>query len=331
MQLGRLEGLDVRDVWKNEPRDFTFWLAEAENLGLLGDALGLRLELVAREKSVGPFAADIVAQDPSRNLTIVIENQLEPTDHRHLGQIITYAAGVKANVLVWIAPEFREEHRAAIDWLNQASLAGFDFFAIQIEAYRIGGSLPAPQFNIVSKPNSWSKRAAARHELAGDDLTDSQQRWKTYWGGLKAIASDRYPALRDRATSSSNWLQILSITKSRDLQFAFNLTAPRGGLRVELYIDGTLAKAAFRAIEADRAAIERAFGGEFTWEPLPDARACRVCAYMPSATGADHVFPGAQYEWLVTTAPRFLEAFRPLVERMSPQTLTAAEQETAEG
>lgn len=331
ISLGRLESLDVREVWKSEPRDFTAWLAEAENLGLLGDALGLHLELEARERSVGPFAADIVARDPGQNLTVVIENQLEPTDHKHLGQIITYAAGVRANALVWIAPEFRDEHRAAIDWLNQASVAGFDFFAVQIEAYRIGDSLPAPRFNIVSKPNSWIKRATAGRGQVESEPTEGQQRWKSYWSGLKSVVGDRFPALSERATASGNWQQIVSMSKSRDLFFAFNLTAPRGGLRIELYIDGNLAKAAFRALEADNSAAESAFGGALVWEPLPDARACRICAYMPNATGADHAQPAVQYEWLIVTAPRFIAALRPFVDRISPTALAASEQAISEG
>ena len=329
--LGRLEGLDVRDVWKSEPRDFTAWLSEAENLSLLGDALGLRLELEARERSVGPFSADLVAKDPDQGLTIIIENQLEPTDHRHLGQIITYAAGVQANAVVWIAPEFREEHRAAIDWLNSASIPGFDFFAVQIEAYRIADSLPAARFAIISKPNSWVKRASEARRQAEGELSEGKQRWSEYWGRLKVAAASRFPAVTERATATGNWQPIVSISKSPELWFAFNLTAPKGGLRVELYIDGSLAKSAFRALETEAASIQAQIVDELIWELTPNARASRVCLYMPEATGADHTQPAQQYEWLVTTAPRFISTLRPFIDRLSAADLSARDQAATEG
>jgi hypothetical protein len=289
------------------------------------------LELEARERSVGPFSADIVARDPGNNLTIVIENQLESTDHKHLGQIITYAAGVQANAIVWIAPEFRDEHRAAIDWLNQASTSGFDFFAVQIEAYRIGDSLPAPRFNIVSKPNSWVKRAGEARRQAEGELSEGKQRWSGYWSGLKAAAGNRFPALSERATATGNWQPIVSISKSRDLYFAFNLTAPRGGLRVELYIDGPLAKAAFRVLETEDVSIQSQLAEPLAWELIPDARASRVCVYMPGAAGADHNQPALQYAWLIATAPKFIAVLRSFVDRISPSALWAREQATTEG
>ena len=328
--LGRLVSVPVREVWRNEPRGFTAWLAEPENLAVLGDALGLHLELEGREQAVGPFAADIVARDSANNLIVVVENQLEPTDHRHLGQIITYAAGVQARVLVWIAPEFREEHRAAIDWLNQASVADFDFFAVQIEAYRIGDSDPAPRFNIVAKPNSWVKNITYTRRRVDVEPTEARQRWLAYWTGLKDTAHGRFSALAERALSSSNWQQLLSISRSRELSFAFNLTGSRGGLRVELYIDGSLAKAAFRSLETQKEAIESFCSFPFVWEPLPDARACRICTYMPGATGVDHVRPAEQYEWLIATAPKFIDVLRSFVERISPAHLSSSEQATTE-
>jgi hypothetical protein len=267
----------------------------------------------------------------------VIENQLDATDHKHLGQIITYAAGIQANVLVWIAPEFRDEHRAAIDWLNQASISGFDFFAVQIEAYRIGVSLPAPRFNIVSKPNSWVKRVTAARRQAEIEPNEGRQRWVTYWAGLQGAAQNRFPAISDRATATSNWQPIVSITKGKDLFFQFNLSAPRGALRVELYIDGSLAKAAFRALETDRKAIETAFGATLTWDLIPDARASRISAYMPKVAGvldeggANHLRPTSQYEWFITTAPKFIAALRSFIEGINVGSLAANERDEGDG
>ena len=157
-KLGRLEHVDLRSVWANEAGDFTPWLAQDENLALLGETIGIALELEAQEKEVGPFRADILCRDTATDDWVLVENQLEHTDHVHLGQLMTYAAGLKAVTIVWVARAFTEEHRAALDWLNEITDERFNFFGLEVEVWRIGGSLSAPKFNIVSKPNEWTRR-----------------------------------------------------------------------------------------------------------------------------------------------------------------------------
>ena len=144
-QLGKLEKVDLRTVWTNEAADFTPWLAEEGNLERLADIIGLDLELEATEKSVGPFSADILCKDTVNDQWVLVENQLERTDHRHLGQLLTYAAGLNAVTVVWIAERFTEEHRAALDWLNEITGEGTDFFGLEIELWRIGKSPAAPK------------------------------------------------------------------------------------------------------------------------------------------------------------------------------------------
>jgi hypothetical protein len=157
--LSRLHRVDLREAWKSEPADFTPWLARPENLELLGESLGIQLELESIEKSVGPFAADILCKDPVSEQWVLIENQLEQTDHTHLGQIITYSAGLNAVTVIWIAGQFVDQHRAALDWLNEITAEGTDFFGVEVELWRIGSSPQmAPKFNVVSKPNAWSKQ-----------------------------------------------------------------------------------------------------------------------------------------------------------------------------
>ena len=120
MNLGRLKRIDdLREVWKTEAQDFTPWLAKEENLTLLGETLNLELELEAVEKDVGPFRADILCRDIDDDSLVLVENQVERTDHRHLGQILTYAAGLNTVTIVWVAKSFTDEHRAALDWLNE--------------------------------------------------------------------------------------------------------------------------------------------------------------------------------------------------------------------
>src|SRR6516162_11307593 len=172
--LGRLVSVPLREVWAHESNDFTTWLADTENLSLLADTLNLGpLQLQGTEVPVGNFFIDILARDVDDRM-VVIENQFGPTDHTHLGQILTYVAGQEGHAtVVWIAEVIREEHRAAIDWLNASTIEGFDFFAVEIQTLRIGTSAPAPRFNVVAKPNDWSRGVIrASRGAAGSQLDD---------------------------------------------------------------------------------------------------------------------------------------------------------------
>jgi hypothetical protein len=160
--LGRLQRVGLREVWPDEAVQFTPWLASAENLGLLGETIGMELIAEGTEAPVGGFAADIVARNVADNSVVVIENQLEQTDHAHLGQILTYLAGVDAKTVIWIARRIRDEHRAAVEWLNTNTIEAFRFFAIEVELWRIGESSPAPRFSVVVKPNAWIKAERAQ-------------------------------------------------------------------------------------------------------------------------------------------------------------------------
>ena len=159
VQLSRLEPVELRDIWETEHNHFTPWLGG--NLDLLGDVLGIRLEKIQQEKPVGPFRADIACRDTSDDSWVLIENQLEATDHVHLGQVLTYAAGLNAATIIWIARRFTDEHRATLDWLNENSTPNIQFFGLEIEVSKIDDSQPAARFNIVSKPNAWTKGPAS--------------------------------------------------------------------------------------------------------------------------------------------------------------------------
>ena len=180
--LGRLERVELRVAWTSESGDFTPWLAQDENLKLLGNTIDLDLELEAQEKSVGPFRADILCKETTNGAWVLIENQLERTDHTHLGQLLTYAAGLEAVNIVWIAERFTEEHRATLDWLNEISDERFNFFGLEVELWRISDSPLAPKFNIVSKPNDWTKKisGAATH-FRSAEVSERQQLWLEYW------------------------------------------------------------------------------------------------------------------------------------------------------
>ena len=178
-RLGRIERVGVREVWPNEASDFTPWLAD--NLGLLGEALGMDLQHVQVEAPVGGFSLDILARDRDSGALVAIENQLEGTDHGHLGQVLTYAAGYDARIVIWVTPQFREEHRAAIDWLNRWTPEEIAFYGVEVRAIKIGGSLPAPEFRPVAFPNGWSKQARQR---ASSDQSSQQGKMRQFFTPL---------------------------------------------------------------------------------------------------------------------------------------------------
>ena len=157
MELGFLEEVNVRELWKHEQYDFSNWLAKEKSMELLGDVLGLTLTDVDKEVYVGSYRCDLVAKDEATGIKVIIENQLEASNHDHLGKLITYASGLDASVIVWIVTQAREEHRSAIEWLNNNTNENLSFFLLELHAYKIGNSLPAPKFETIEKPNGFIK------------------------------------------------------------------------------------------------------------------------------------------------------------------------------
>jgi hypothetical protein len=193
LPLGRLERIELRAGWPHEAASFTPWLAQTENLRLLGETLGLTLEPEGTEMSVGPFRADILCRDVGQDRLVLIENQLEQTDHTHLGQTLTYTAGLNASVVIWVAKSFTEEHRAALDWLNDATDQRFHFFGVEVELWSIGGSLPAPRFNVVVKPNDWSRTVSrAARSVQSGEITELGQERLAYWTAFRQTL-DQHP------------------------------------------------------------------------------------------------------------------------------------------
>jgi hypothetical protein len=210
MKLGRIEKIDLRSFWRREATDFTPWLAQEENIQLLGETIGIDLEVQSQEESVGPFSADILCKDTINDHFVLIENQLERTDHTHLGQLMKYAAGLEAVTIIWIAQKFTEEHRAALDWLNRITDDTFNFFGIEIELIRIGDSVPAPIFNVVSKPNDWSKQVK---QSAGHNITDTKLLQMEYFQAMKEYLENKKVGFKIQKPAPQHWTNI-SIGKS---------------------------------------------------------------------------------------------------------------------
>ncbi len=195
--------VDLRDCWQNEAVDFTPWLAEEENLSLLSDTVGMKLELIDTESNVGPFRADILCKDMISDAMVLIENQLEKTDHTHLGQLMTYAAGLDTVNIIWVAQQFTEEHRSALDWLNRITEEQFRFFGLEVELWRIGDSHTAPKFNIISKPNDWTK--ATRKGTKPDP--EKAKRFRELWSRFIEVVSPEYPLLILPNPSGLHWIR----------------------------------------------------------------------------------------------------------------------------
>lgn len=215
--LGRLKKVALREYWEKEATEFTPWLSESDNLALLGETLGIQMELEETETNVGPFRADILCRDPNSDEYILIENQIERTDHTHLGQILTYAAGLDAVKVIWIAQQFTDEHRAALDWLNRITSEEFKFFGVEIELWKIGDSVPAPKFNLVAKPNEWTKivrgatsaKAAERHAI-----------YHQLWKDLTEYLNNHFSSLNIPKPTGMVWLRFVMEANNLNLSYS---------------------------------------------------------------------------------------------------------------
>src|SRR4051812_30562512 len=250
--LGRLEPVDVREIWLSEASDFTPWLARKENLDILAGTVGMDLELEAQERPVGPFRADILCKDIGTDGWVLIENQLERTDHTHLGQLLTYASGLEAVTIVWISARFTEEHRSTLDWLNRITNESFRFFGLEVELWRIGDSPAAPKFNIVSKPNDWSQSVAQAARAIDDaELSETRILQRDYWTGFdKLLATLGGPVSGGKKPQPQSWMAY-SIGRSH-VTLNAAMVRTKKQVRAELYMTSAKAKAFFRLLAAQK-------------------------------------------------------------------------------
>ncbi len=271
MALGTLKKIDLRAEWKHEANDFTRWLAQEENLSVLANEIGFELKLTQAEAAVGDFSADILAEEVNTGRKIIIENQLERTDHSHLGQIITYASGYGAEVVVWVVKDVREEHRQAIDWLNNHTDDTIEFYLVKIELWQIAESPYAPKFDVVCKPNDWAK-TVKEATTGSQELTEIKLKQLEFWTQFKEYARQRSPKLRLQKPYPQHWANV-SIGYS-DAYLALTVNSREGAFGVELYIPDN--KALYEQLFARRTDIERDLGETAVWMPLPEKKASRI-------------------------------------------------------
>ncbi len=318
--LASLVKVDLHEAWDSEPHDFTPWLAQPDNIRLLGEAIGLELEVESQEKEVGPFRADILCKDTVTDHWVLIENQLERTDHTHLGQLLTYAAGLDAVTIVWIAARFTEEHRAALDWLNEISEERFNFFGLEVELWRIGDSAMAPKFNVVCKPNDWARSVKTSAERAeAGTLSETRQTQLAFWvrfcefmegrSNVRCQKPGPYHYMRHGIGRSGFWLA--SIASAWDSEAG----TYSGEIRVELVIGNPDAKAFFELLKAERADIERDAGEALTWYSQEGTTMCRIYARQSADINNREDWP-RQHEWLRQRLEAFHRVFAPRVRML---------------
>jgi hypothetical protein len=311
-KLSKLERVPLRKAWEHEASDFTPWLAESENLNTLADSLGLsELELVATEHWVGDFKLDILCTDGDEQ--VIIENQIEKTNHAHLGQLIAYAAGVGAKKVIWVAESFRPEHSAALQFLNENTTEDLSFFAVEVELYKIGDSPLAPKFEVVVKPNDWVKsgREQARAASSSSPTKILQQK---FWIALIEMLASTNPQIRPQKPRPQHWLSNSIGRSGFGLNISTNTRDERLG--VELWIPGTAAKEHFSNLLPLKEEIEGKLGFHLEWQELPDALACRVVSYYTNAPLEDEGRWGEYIKWITDRLVKMDEVLRPIVRAL---------------
>ena len=312
--LGRLEPVDLRDIWvRREAASFTPWLARSENLAVLGEALNIELELEAQERAVGPFRADLLCKDVGTDRWVLIENQLERTDHTHLGQLLTYASGLEAATIVWIAKQFTEEHRSTLDWLNKITDESFQFFGLEVELWKIGDLPAAPKFNVVSKPNEWS--ASVAQATRAIERSDTRVMQRDYWTALNPVLDAAGgPVLGTRKPQFQSWMSHAIGRAGFHINAVMSVQKQR--IRAELYITSDDAKAFFNDLQNQKAEIEKQLGYPLEWQELPEAQACRIACYLNDVDPTDKADWPRQHEWLAKRMNDLHRVFAPRVKAL---------------
>lgn len=270
VKIGKLTEVDVRDLWKHEQYDFSNWLAKEENIKLLDDEIGLTLMDINKEVYIGSYRCDLVAKDETTGQIVIIENQLEATNHDHLGKIITYAAGLDAKTIIWIVKEAREEHKAAIEWLNNNSSEEIGFFLIELHAYKINDSLPAPMFKVVEKPNNFTK--TSKQNYSDKELNRSQNERLMFWEEFNTVIVAKGKPFSVRKPTTDHWYDVAIGTSEAHL--AINLVNKENKIVLELYILDN--KKLFDHLYEDKEKIENTLQMNFSWERLDGKKASRI-------------------------------------------------------
>lgn len=299
-ELGIIKKVDdLRSVWKHEAHDFSKWLAREENLALLSDTIGIDIVLEELESAVGGFNVDLYATEEGTGRKIIIENQLEDTNHDHLGKIITYASGKGAEVIVWIVKRARDEHRLAVEWLNQHTDSNIGIFLLEIELWQINDSPLAPKFNLVERPNDWAKTVKAV-----EGVSDTKRLQMEFWQAFGEYAfsnSDFAQKFKKRKAQPQHWYD-LALGKSI-YHLCFTVNTQKKNIGTEIYINDN--KDVFNKFKEHQEEIEKLFDDKLEWREAN--KACRILATFPGDIKNGTESWNALFDWYMQSALKMRE------------------------
>ncbi len=301
MNIGRLEQVELRDLWKHEEYNFSAWLSDPENIALLSETIGIEISEPQTERVVGSFSADIIAEEEGSGRKILIENQLEASNHDHLGKLFTYGSGLDAEVIIWIVKTARQEHEQAINWLNEHTDEKINIFLIEIEAWRIGASDPAPRFNVIAKPNDWAKLVKQASEGTLSEYKLLQQK---FWEHLNEF--DEKSLLGNRKARPRHWHDVSLGSSKAHISLTINKVSQT--ITCDLYIPHDDDKKIFDKLLLQQAEIENLVGAPLEWMRLESKRATRVRISHPADIENEQDWT-AYANWLLTTASVFRKVF----------------------
>ncbi|MBA2853947.1 Holliday junction resolvase [Methanococcus maripaludis] len=268
--LGKLEKVDLRKIWNHEAYDFTTWLSRDENIKILSDELGIDINVLQTEASVGSFNVDILAEELDCDRKIIIENQLEKTDHDHLGKLITYASGHNAEIIIWIVKEAREEHKRAIEWLNEYIDEKINFFLIQVELWKIGDSAPAPKFQIISRPNDWAK--TIKHASDSGKLTNAKALQLEFWESFKEYVEENGQKFKLRKPRAQHWFDIAYGNAASHLTVTVDTRAC--AINCMIYIENNMDL--YHKFYQNKEQIEKELGFSLEWAEMSGKKASKM-------------------------------------------------------
>lgn len=271
MELGKLKEVDIRKVWQHEQYDFSNWLSKDDNINQLGNTLNLSLTDVETEKFVGSYRCDIICKDEITGKNVLIENQLEPTNHDHLGKIITYASGLDASVIIWIVEAAKEEHSSAIEWLNKHTDEDVSFFLIEVHAYTIGDSKPAPYFKIIQQPNDFVKQV--KNISKNTELNDSQSNRLEFWNRFNDMLDKMGRPFNKRKATADHWYSVA--VGSSQCHISIDLVNREHKIRISMWIPNN--KELYDTFYLNKDSIEKSLGYLISWDKLEGKKA--ACAY----------------------------------------------------
>ena len=270
MKLGELKKVALREIWKHEEYDFSKWLADEKNIDLLSTEINIELVNIRTEAPSGRYSVDIVAEEEGTGRKIIIENQLEITNHDHLGKIITYASGYDAEIVIWLVKDYQEEHKQAIDWLNENTNSKLNFFLIRIELWQIDNSAVAPKFYIISQPNDWAK--ALKENKRDGQLTDTKMMQLDFWNKFKSYSEDLKSQLKLRKAQPQHWYDISYGNSTSHISLTIN--TQNNMIGCEIYIPDS--KETFEYLKTNKDTIENEIGKKLAWMDLNGKKASRI-------------------------------------------------------